>query len=226
VKIETFDQGGVQWMLSRLGNPSCSSYDKLLTPKTKKPAKSRFLYRAKLLGEWLAGQPEEWGSTNWTERGHDLEDEGRRWYEFDRDVEARKVGYIARDDGKTGGSPDALVGEDGGLEIKCLKLANHSLHLIGNYEPEDEHIGQVQGYMYLTGREWWDVLFYNPSLPSKVYRYERDEKWLVAFIPIIEEFIAHLDEDKAKWAHVRNLHPEHPEIQAELGAQASGMAAV
>ena len=38
MKIETFAQGGTEWMLSRLGRPSCSRYDQILTPKTLKPA--------------------------------------------------------------------------------------------------------------------------------------------------------------------------------------------
>ena len=67
MKIETFEQGTVEWMLSRIGRPTCSRYDQICTPKTLKPAKTK--YRAELLAEYLLGQPVEWGSSGYTERG-------------------------------------------------------------------------------------------------------------------------------------------------------------
>jgi len=210
MKVETYDQGTVEWMLGRLGRPTASRYDQILTPKTQKPAKTT--YRAELLAEFLLGQPIEWGSSSWTERGTDMEAEARRWYEFHTDKEVEEVGFIARDDGKTGGSPDGLV-EGGGLEIKCLGAINHTLHLL---EDAPAYTGQVQGYMYLTDRPWWDILFYSPNLPKLVVRVDRDEEYLKAFIPVLDDFIGQLDEDKAKWESHRNLHPMSPEIQEML----------
>ena len=212
MKIETFEQGGVPWMLSRLARPTASCYDKILTPKQLKPAKSE-LYRAELLAEYLLGQPVEWGSSAWTERGTDMEAEARTWYEFDRDIEVQEVGFIARDDDKTGGSPDGLVGSNGGLEIKCLGAVKHMLHLMDN---PPEYVGQVQGYLYLTGREWWDVLFYNPNLPKRIERIYPNLKWGEAFVPVLDEFIERLDREKARWEYARNLHPMHPDVQAML----------
>ncbi len=214
MKIETYAQGSVEWMLGRVSRPTASRYDSLLTPTTRKPAKARKLYRAELLAEYLLGQPIEWGSSAFTERGTDMEDEARAWYELITDREVEQVGFIAREDGKTGGSPDGLV-EDGGLEIKCLGAINHTLHLL---DDPPAYVGQVQGYMYLTGREWWDILFYNPNLPKVINRIERDEEWVKAFVPVLDEFIGQLDEDKARWESERNLHPMHPDIQAELEA--------
>lgn len=210
MKIIKCDQGSVDWMLARLSIPTASCYDRVLTPRTLKPAKGQ--YRAELLASYLLGQPVDWGSNAWTERGTDMEDEARRWYEFNRDVEVEQVGFISRDDGKTGGSPDGLVG-DGGLEIKCLRAVNHMVHLM---DDPPAYVGQVQGYMYLTGREWWDILFYNPSLPRHVVRVERDPKWLAAFVPVLEDFLGKLDADKERWEFARNIHPIDPEIQALL----------
>lgn len=213
MKIEDHKQGTVEWALSRVGRPTCSKYDKILTPKALKPAKTN--YRAELLAEYLLGQPVEWGSNAWTERGTEMEEEARRWYEFTQDAEVQTVGFIARDDGKTGGSPDGLVGENGGLEIKCLEAVNHTMHLLD--EPPT-YIGQVQGYLYLTDRAWWDILFFNPSLPSRIIRVEPDMKWREAFVPVLEDFLGKLDADKAKWEHARNVHPLDPRERAALAA--------
>jgi len=223
MKIIECEQQSIGWMLLRLGKPTCSKYDSLLTPSKLKPATARELYGCELLNEWELGEPENFGSTDWMERGTDLEDDARRWYEFHTDREVQQVGFIARDDGKTGGSPDGLVGEDGGLEIKCLGAAKHRSHILKHpINTREEFVGQVQGYLYLTGREWWDILFYNPKLEKKIIRVYPNEKWVAAFVPVLTEFIAWLEEEKAGNEDRRNLHPLSPEIQAELKADAEG----
>lgn len=208
-------QGSPEWAMGRLGIPTASRFDNILTPKTRKPSGSRLAYRSELLAEWLLNQPLEWGSSAWTERGRDMEDEARRWYAMSRDVDVVKPGFIFRDDGLVGGSPDGLVGEDGGLEIKCLGPAHHVQHLIAC---EPEHVGQIQGYLYLTGRTWWDLLYYHPDLPKEVVRVDRDEEYLAAFVPVLDEFIAALEKDKQTYAPYRVLRPWSPEIRAEMEA--------
>ena len=50
------------------------------------------------------------------ERGRLQEDDARRLYAFMADVDPVRVGFIRA--GRRGCSPDSLIGEDGGLEIK------------------------------------------------------------------------------------------------------------
>ena len=219
MKIVTVDQGSLDWMQARLGIPTASKYDCLLTPKTRKPSAGVHTYRAELMAEWLLGQPLDWGTTAWMERGTDMEDEAARFYAFDRGVEVEKVGVIMRDDGETGGSPDRLVGEDGGLEIKCPGASQHVKYLLGIDDLATSHIGQVQGYMYLTGRNWWDVLSYNPELPPVMVRVERDAEYLGLLVPILDALIAQLNADKEALAQHRVIRPWHPEIQEALRAQ-------
>lgn len=208
-----YPQGSVEWMRLRLGIPTASEFDRLVTPKTHKPSAARDGYRAELLAEWLLGQPEDWGSSDWMERGRAQEAEARRWYEFDRDVDVEQVGFVARDDGLVGGSPDGLVGDDGGLEIKVLSPKNHVLHLLGE---EPGYVGQVQGLMHLTGRSWWDVLLYHHQLPKVVRRIERDEDYLAALVPVLDEFVERVEADKERLAEHRVERPWDPAIRAEL----------
>ena len=224
MKIETFDQGSVEWMLSRVGKPTCSGYSKILTEKTFKPSASRDLYCAELLAEYLLGQPIEWGSNAWTERGTEMEAEARKWYEFDQDVTVDQVGFMSRDDGKTGGSPDGTIKDKKkGLEIKCFSAANHMLRLLDfHHKAPEVPTSQVQGYLYLSDYEEWDILYYNPNLPRHIITFEPDLKWRAAFVPVLDEFIGRLGDEKAKWEHARNLHPEHPEIQGALRSQGQG----
>lgn len=194
------EQGSTPWMDARLGIPTASCYDQLMTPKSMKPSTSRFGYRNRLLAEWLLGYAVDWGGNGWTERGQSMEAEARAWYEFERDVEVQAAGFVLRDDEQTGGSPDGLVGEDGGVEIKCPALHTHIGYLIGD-DPDYAH--QVQGYMYLTGRAWWDVVSYSPILPKSIVRVERDEEHIAAFTKILDDFIADLNRHKDRLAHYR-----------------------
>ena len=99
MKTLDLEQGSTEWMMARLGIPTASRFDRLLTPKTRKPSASRDSYRAELVAEYLMGQPLDWGTSAWMERGTELEDEARRWYEMDRGVDVEQVGLVLRDDG-------------------------------------------------------------------------------------------------------------------------------
>ena len=141
MKILDMEQGTQEWMMARLGMPTASQFDRLLTPKTRKPSASRIRYSAELLTEWLLGQPLEWGSSAWMERGTDMEGEARKYYEMQYDVEVRQVGFVIRDDDAVGGSPDGLIGDDGGLEIKVPSALTHVQYMLGD---AIDYVGQVQ----------------------------------------------------------------------------------
>lgn len=205
MRILNVEQGSPEWMDARLGIPTASAYDKIITPKTLKPAKGD-TYRNQLLAEWLLGYAIDWGTSSaWTERGRDLESEARAFYELTRDVEVTPVGFVARDDGQTGGSPDGLIGEDGGLEIKCPAIHTHVGYMLKPSLLSDEYRCQVQGYLYLTGRNWWDLMSYCPGLPEVMIRVERDAPFMDAFEPALAAFLADLDTAKERLAEHRQI---------------------
>ena len=208
MKVLAVEQGSPEWHDVRLGIPTASQFDRLITPKTHQPSASATGYRNELLAAWLLGHPIEFGSSGWMDRGTSMEAEARRWYEFDRDTDVETPGFILRPDGKVGGSPDGLVGSDGGLEIKCLAVQNHVGYLVGD---DPDYIGQVQGYMYLTGRQWWDVLLYNPDLPKVVKRVERDEKYITALMKALDSFVEDLDRCKERLREHKRPPPNKPE---------------
>lgn len=198
MKILNVEQGSPEWLRARLGIPTASQVDRLLTPKTLKISSQAGTYRNQLLAEWWCGYPIDWGGqSSFMERGTDMEPEARAWYELQRDVEATQVGFVLRDDGRFGGSPDSLVGEDGGLEIKCPALHTHLGYLLDPEALTAEYRGQVQAYLYLTGRAWWDLLAYNPELPPVVRRVERDELYIAALDKVLAEFLGELERARA-----------------------------
>ena len=110
------------------------------------------------------------------ERGIELEEQARMTYEIEYE-KVEEVGFIELNE-FVGASPDGLVGEDGGLEIKCVNDVNFFKLLInGEKELDTKHIWQCQMCLYITKRKWWDLSIYNPNFDKNllVFRIEPDE---------------------------------------------------
>jgi|SRR5690625_1516548 len=186
-------QGSAAWERLRLGLPTCSQADRILTPARLRPASGAVTYRLQLLAEWVLGYPIEWsGSSQYMERGTDLEAEARAAYELETGHDVQTVGLIVADDGMFAGSPDGLVGDSGGLEIKCPAIHTHIGYLL---EPESlaaTYRGQVQALLWLTDREWWDLWAYNPELPPVRARVDPDPEWRAAWEPALAGFLGAL----------------------------------
>ena len=64
------------------------------------------------------------------------------------------------------GEPDGLVSDDGIIEIKCPNPSNHFKNLL-NGEQISQYMYQIQGYMWLTDRQWCDFVSFRPDYPTK-----------------------------------------------------------
>lgn len=208
MKVYEIEQGGVEWAVLRHARPTCSEYHRILTPAKRQYSAKAGSYQAELLAAWALGGPLKEFSTGWTERGKEMEDEARAWYEWERDVEVRQVGFIARDDDATGGSPDGLVGDDGGVEIKILGAANHVAAVLQE-QADGEFHAQIQGNLYLTGRAWWDLVLFNPRLPSRIIRVPRDEPYIALLDGALDRFLGELEEGRAQLIGMGYKRPPH-----------------
>lgn len=175
MKLYDCVQGTPEWLGLRAGIPTASNFDKIVTPKgaaSKQAEKYMFL----LLAERLMGHPvEERGYSHWMDRGSEEESRAVSFYEFQRDMETVKVGFITNDAGTIGCSPDRLVGDNGLLEIKVPSEAIHMGYLLETGSAYDEYRVQVQGQLWIAEREFSDVLSWHPELPPALVRIERDE---------------------------------------------------
>jgi hypothetical protein len=190
VKILDCIQGSPAWHRAKLGKPSASNFDRILTPSTRKPSTQQAGYMHALLAEWLTGVPHGADTSSaFMERGRLLEPQARSWYEYEKGVTVRQVGLVQRDDGMVACSPDGLVGDDTGVEIKCPSAATHVRVLLDGL---DDYWCQVQGSLWLTERAHWDLVSYSPDMPSVVARIERDEEFIAALAAEVDVFIAKL----------------------------------
>lgn len=184
-------QGSSEWHEIRRGVPTASEFDKIITTKGE-PSKQREKYLFKLAGEAVSGICEETFKSAAMERGIILEAEARTLYELITRQEAQQVGFCVDND--AGCSPDALIGDDGGLEVKCPTTPIFVSYLLDNKIPTD-YILQVQGSLFVTGRKWWDFMAYHPgSIKPLIVRAYPDEKLFKALKVELEIFKSELQD--------------------------------
>tara|TARA_R110000751_G_scaffold21418_3_gene61483 strand:+ start:789 stop:1385 length:597 start_codon:yes stop_codon:yes gene_type:complete len=170
------EQGSPKWLASRLGRPSASNFSKLITGAGK-PSGSAESYINEMIAERLTGKSKPFYTNDHMERGNFLEPEAREAYEFITDFEVVETGFILDDSGEFGCSPDGLVCNDGGLEIKCPSDSVHVSYLRSGKVPS-KYYQQVQGCMMITGRDWWDFMSYHPEMPHLLVRMDRNEEFI------------------------------------------------
>jgi predicted phage-related endonuclease len=187
-QIFNCDQNSPEWFRARMGIPTASSFSDVLA---KGEGKTRRAYLLKLAGEIITGEPMEGFSGNAnTERGHMMEADARDLYAFQSGASLERVGFVRN--GRAGCSPDSLIGEDGGVEIKT-KFPHLLIDLILKDEFPAEHKAQVQGTLWVTGRQWWDIAVYWPGLPLFVKRVTRDEAFIKTLAAEIDRFNTDID---------------------------------
>lgn len=135
-------------------------------------------YMNELLAERLMQHPTLQKSTKWMERGQELEADALAYYEFQRGISVDKIGFVTNDAGTIGCSPDCLVGDDGLLEIKCPSEGVHVSYLLEDIGASDQYKHQTQGQLWITGRQWVDIVSYHPEMPSALYRVHRDPAFI------------------------------------------------
>jgi predicted phage-related endonuclease len=191
MKIVECQQGTPEWSMARAGIPTASEFNRIITTEGK-PSKQKTAYLYKLAGERITGIPEESYTNGNMQRGQLLEEEARQHYEFVYGEPVTKVGFCLTDNGLAGCSPDGLVGEKGGLEIKCPTLSTHVGYLLDGKLPT-EYVLQVQGNLLVTGREWWGFYSHFPGMKPLILRVERNEELLAKLKTALDEFCAELE---------------------------------
>lgn len=186
------EQGSEEWFAARAGLPTASEFSTVqASGKGGGVSVTRAKYLRTLAGEILTGEPAPSGYMNGhMERGHEQEDDARRLFSLITDLEPIQVGFVR--EGRAGCSPDSLIGEDAGLEIKCAIPSVQIERLqLGRLPPE--HVAQVQGSLWVTGRKHWHFVSYCPRLPPLMIKVERDELYIASLAKAVEAFNQELD---------------------------------
>lgn len=187
VEIIDVEQGSPEWFAVRSGIPTASEFATIMAKGRDGGASvTRARYLRQLAGEVLTGEPAPEGYTNgFMERGKVLEAEARTLYAFMRDAEPVTIGFLRN--GKKGASPDSLIGDTAGLEIKTAIPAVQIERLQRGTLPA-EHVAQVQGNIWVSEREWWDFMSYCPRLPPLIVRVPRDDAYIAGMAKAVDTF--------------------------------------
>lgn len=174
--IHTFEQGSPEWFEAHIGKPTASQFGQFMTTsfELRKGEMLRTYVASKVAEAWRKQPLPQFGS--WaTDQGLILEEEVKPWYELEYDCEIKRVGFIESPDHRVGCSPDGLLGDDSGIEIKSPQSVSHVKWLLDGGVP-NEYICQVHGSLYVTGRKEWVFCSYRRGFPKLVITVKRDEE--------------------------------------------------
>jgi hypothetical protein len=179
--LETADQRSDDWYAARCGKATASRFKDAMARKKPTEAQAK---------KGLPGDPTQ-AATGLPDRtgrrapdrppvqkfttaamlwGTQQEFAARAAYEAHTGIEVEETGFVAHDVLYAGCSPDGLVDWDGLIEIKCpYNSAVHIETLLGGM-PAD-HMAQVQGQMWITGRQWCDFVSFDPRMPEPLQLY-------------------------------------------------------
>lgn len=203
--VSNHEQGTPEWLADRAGIATASSFADVMATIKSGEAASRRSYRARLVVERLTGKPVPTFQSAAMRQGNEREPDARMAYMMRTGAVVDQVGLCRHDTLEAGSSPDGLIGSDGGLEIKCPELATHLEYIKLKTEPP-EYSWQIQGGMWITGRQWWDFASFNPDFPEHlqlvVRRVYRDESAIAKLAAEVAKF---MDEVRAEEALIRSM---------------------
>ncbi len=190
-------QGTPEWHAARCGIITASRFSDALAGGG---GKVRSLYMRQLAGEIINGRPMTTYRNAAMERGSASEAEGRSYYSLLTNKDVQEVGFIV--DGRFGCSPDGLIGDDGMLELKSTRA---DLLIERLLDPAatipSEHMAQLQGNLWVSGRDWIEIgIFDSDRMPMWRRKVRRDMNAIrrleTGLLVFVEELDAMVDKIK------------------------------
>ena len=185
-----------EWFQARAGLVTASRFADVMAKIKSGESASRKNYRAQLVCERLTGHPQESFTSPAMMWGAEQEPFAKAAYEAQTGELIEEVGFIRHSELGAGASPDGCVGPKGLIETKCPNTATHIETLMHGMSPG--HVPQVQGQMWITGREWCDFVSFDPRMPEHMQLYieriPRDDAYIANLEAEIIRFIAEIEE--------------------------------
>lgn len=197
-----------EWFEARLGRvtgskvASCLAYYKPtkaqeaagLSPTEKAERKK---YREEMVGERLTGMRADPDGfvTNDMKWGIANEIIAKVQYQIATRRMITEAPFVPHPDLMCGASPDGYVGDDGLVEIKCLRSANHLFKAMKTQEVPPEYMPQIMMQMWVTGRKWCDFIAFDSRVPEGLKIFVQRVDWNDEYINMLEaEIRKFLDE--------------------------------
>jgi hypothetical protein len=208
----SYPQGSDEWLLARAGAITASRFADARSKLTRTagsgqkgdPTTTSNKYAWTVAMERIAEQSLDETFVTWQmKRGTELEPLARIAYEGRHNELVEESGIVLTDDRAFGYSTDGFIGDDGMVEIKCPSACD-KIGAVWQH-PEnaaDEYIDQINGGLWITGRQWCDLIVYCPWLEPVgkdlfIKRIERDDVAIKSLENDMLEFLARVDSFEA-----------------------------
>lgn len=196
MKIHTnIEQNSVDWLLIRSGKVTASEMDALISPlgKIRTGDGVTTYLNQKLCERWMGGPLPAVVGVFDMEQGKLLEERAKPAFTLHTGIEIQSVGFIETDDGRAGCSPDAMIGDSSGVEIKCPRMDTHIGYLLSGELPK-QYVAQVQGSMFVTGCKQWHFFSFHRAFPPLHIVVDRDEEFMQSLQTALIVFNRKMDE--------------------------------
>ena len=209
------EQRTEEWFEARKGRITASSVGAILGNA---PYATRDDVMRRMVREWV-GAPTEFEGNIATEYGTRNEAGALTEYQMETGHSVEAVGFITREDW-AGCSPDGLLGDDGGFEIKCPfgKRKDEAPEFKQIYD-QPHYYDQVQFSLWVTGRDWWHFYQWSPN-GTAMELVDASEDWRDENLPKLRQFYAeYLAEREAPAIHLEPKRPiiDTPEAHRIMG---------
>jgi hypothetical protein len=211
-------QGSDEWFQIRCGLLTASEMKHIITPTLKIASNDK---ERSHLYELIAQRVTQYVEPSYINddmlRGNEEEVEAKILY-AEKYAPIEEVGFITNDKfGFTlGFSPDALVGEEGFIEIKSRKQKYQVETILSGNMPV-EYMMQVQSGLLVSERKWCDFISYSGGIPMFVGKIYPDEKIQTAIIEAATAFEKKIQEGIVSYNEkIKGLYPTERKIQQEI----------
>lgn len=161
-------------------------------------------YAFRLAIERISGEPlqDERYQGYAAQRGHELEPEARDIHSFIVGSDVERVGVVRSPDGRFGASADGYIGDRIGCEYKCFTSPEKIRPVLFDFDIQDVR-DQMQGGMWLTGRDEWHLGLYCPFLEPigrdfTLIVERRDDEYIAALVKDLEAFDSLVEQYKTR----------------------------
>lgn len=193
------EQRSPEWFEARKGRITASLVGAILglNPYMTRADAMRVMVREALGAEreFTGNVATQWGVNN--------EDGALIDFRFKTGLDVQKAGFILFEDW-AGCSPDGLVGDNAGVEVKCpYGLRTSPCPVPFKTLAEQPHYeAQVQFSMFVTGRSEWHFFQWTPNETRNEIA-ARSQEWIDRHVPVLRQFHAEfLDELKSPAEHL------------------------
>lgn len=198
--MEPVEQGSDLWLAQRVGKATASRFGDVMSTKKTGETAARRDYRIELVVERLTGKPTPMFESWPMRQGREREPAAREAFEALTGAYVHVPGFIEHDELLAGASPDGLIDEHAGLELKCPTAATHFSYLnLPDGQCPEEYEWQVHGGLWVTGRKVWYFASYNPEFPENlqliIRKIERDEAKIDTLSNGVRQFLMEVASD-------------------------------